>query len=130
MARSKTEYAYAAITLLIDIVTCNHMKKQAKPQKKPASKATRRIVRRIGGAKTKPKEKIRNKAKQVGLKLRRTGKRKAKSGVHKVEHDRVQGTVYSGPDFGAGVDENLYKVRKSQEEEPLREQKKEASETL
>jgi hypothetical protein len=63
--------------------------------------------------------------------LRRTGKRKAKSGVHKVEHDRVEGTVYSGPDFGAGVDENLYKLRKSQEEEePLREQKREAGETL
>jgi hypothetical protein len=39
-------------------------------------------------------------------------------------------TVYSGPDFGAGVDENLYKVRKSREEEPLREEKREASETL
>lgn len=63
--------------------------------------------------------------------MRRTGKRKAKSGVHKVEQDRVEGTVYSGPDFGAGVDENLYKVRKSQEEEePLREQRREASETL
>ncbi len=129
MARSKTEYVYAAITLLIDIVTCNHVKKQAKPKKKPASKATRRIVRRTGGAKTKPKEKIRNKAKQVGLRLRRT-ERKAKSGVHKVEQDRVEGTLYSGPDFGAGVDENLYKVRRSQEEEPLREQKREASETL
>jgi hypothetical protein len=40
------------------------MRKQEKPQKKPASKATRSIVRRIGGGKTKPKEKIRNKAKQ------------------------------------------------------------------
>jgi hypothetical protein len=39
------------------------MGRQTKPHKKPASKATRRIVRRIGGAKTKPKEKIRNKAK-------------------------------------------------------------------
>jgi hypothetical protein len=38
------------------------MTKERKPQKKPASKATRRIVRRIGGAKTKPKEKIRDKA--------------------------------------------------------------------
>ena len=64
--------------------------------------------------------------------MRRTGKRKAKSGrVHKVEQDRMEGTVYSGPDFGAGVDENLYKVRKSRKkEEPLREQKREASETL
>jgi hypothetical protein len=63
--------------------------------------------------------------------MRRTRKRKAKSGrVHKVEQDRVEGTVYSGPDFGAGVDENLYKVRKSREEEPLSEQKREAGETL
>jgi hypothetical protein len=63
--------------------------------------------------------------------MRRTGKRKAKSGrVHKVEQDRAEGTVYSGPDFGAGVDENLYKVRKSREEEPLSEQKREAGETL
>jgi hypothetical protein len=64
--------------------------------------------------------------------MRRTGKRKAKSGrVHKVEQDRVEGTVYSGPDFGAGVDENLYKVRKNQEEEEsLSEQKREAGETL
>jgi hypothetical protein len=63
--------------------------------------------------------------------MRRTGKRKAKSSrIHKVEQDRVEGTVYSGPDFGAGVDENLYKVRKSREEEPLSEQKREAGETL
>jgi hypothetical protein len=67
--------------------------------------------------------------------MRRTGKRKAKSSrIHKVEQDRVEGTVYSGPDFGAGVDENLYKVRKSQEEEeeeePLSKQKREAGETL
>jgi hypothetical protein len=65
--------------------------------------------------------------------MRRTGKRKAKTGIHKVEQDRVEGTVYSGPDFGAGVDENLYKVRKSQEEEeekPLREQRREAHERL
>lgn len=62
--------------------------------------------------------------------MRRTGKRKAKAGFHKVEQDRVEGTVYSGPDFDAGVDENLYKVRKSLEEKSLREQKKEASETL
>jgi hypothetical protein len=49
--------------------------------------------------------------------MRRTGKRKAKSGVHKVEQDRME--------------ENLYKVRKSRKkEEPLREQKREASETL
>lgn len=62
--------------------------------------------------------------------MRRTGKRKAKAGLHKVEQDRAEGTVYSGPDFGAGVDENLYKVRKNMEEELLREQKKESSETL
>jgi hypothetical protein len=64
--------------------------------------------------------------------MRRTGKRKAKSSrIHKVEQDRVEGTVYGGPDFGAGVDENLYKVRKSQEEEePLSKQKREAGETL
>jgi hypothetical protein len=62
--------------------------------------------------------------------MRRTGKRKAKSGVHKVEQKRVEGAVYSGPDFRAGVDENLYKVRKSDEEEPLKEQKREASETV
>jgi hypothetical protein len=61
--------------------------------------------------------------------MRRTGKRKAKIGLHKVEQDRTEGTVYSGPDFGAGVDENLYKVRKNSEM-LLREQKKETSETL
>jgi hypothetical protein len=62
--------------------------------------------------------------------MRRTGKRKAKIGFHKVEQDRAEGTVYSGPDFGAKVDENLYKVRKNMEEESLREQKRRSSETL
>lgn len=47
--------------------------------------------------------------------------KKAKGGVHKVEQDRAEGTVYSGPDFGAEVDENLYKVRKK--EESIREQR-------
>lgn len=61
--------------------------------------------------------------------MRRTGKRKAKAGLHKVEQDRIEGAVYSGPDFGAGVDENLHKVRKNLEEESLREQKKEFRET-
>jgi hypothetical protein len=42
----------------------------------------------------------------------RTGKRKAKIGLHKVEPDR-EGTVYSGPDFGAGVDGNLYKSERT-----------------
>jgi hypothetical protein len=60
----------------------------------------------------------------------RTGKRKTKIGLHKVEQDRAEGTVYSGPDFGARVDENPYKVRKNSEEESLREQKKETSESL
>jgi hypothetical protein len=65
--------------------------------------------------------------------MRRTGKRKAKRGVHKVEQDRAEGTVYSGPDFGAEqVDENLYKMRKNnmEEEESLREQKREFTETI
>lgn len=57
---------------------------------------------------------------------RRTGKKKAKGGFHKVEQDRMEGTVYSGLDFGAGVDENLCRVRKHIEEESLREQKREA----
>ncbi len=62
--------------------------------------------------------------------MRRTGKKKAKVGFHKVEQDRMEGVVYPGPDFGAGIDENLYRVRKNLEEESLREQKREASETL
>jgi hypothetical protein len=62
--------------------------------------------------------------------MRRTGKRKAKSSFHKVEQDRAKGMVYSGPDFGAEVDENLYRIRKNMEEESLREQKRESSETL
>lgn len=62
--------------------------------------------------------------------MRRTGKRKAKNGVHKVEQDRTEGTVYSGPDFGAEqIDENLYKIRKNMEEESRREQKRQFTET-
>lgn len=54
--------------------------------------------------------------------MRRTGKKKAKVGFHKVEQDRMEGVVYPGPDFGAGIiDENLYRVRKNLEERSLRE---------
>lgn len=54
--------------------------------------------------------------------MRRTGKRKAKVEVHKIEQDRMEGTVYSEPYYGAGVDENLYRARKNiEEQEPLRE---------
>lgn len=49
---------------------------------------------------------------------------------HKIEQDRAEGMVQSGPDFGAEVDENLYKVRKNAEEKSIREEGQEQRETI
>ena len=49
----------------------------------------------------------------------------AKGGFHKVEQDRQEGTVYTGPDFGAHVNENLTEVRREDKTN-----RREARETL
>jgi hypothetical protein len=57
--------------------------------------------------------------------------RKGKPTVpRKTEQDRSEGMVQTGPDFGAEVDENLYKVRKNAEEKSMREEGQEQRETI
>lgn len=52
----------------------------------------------------------------------------AKGGFHSVEQDRQEGTVYSGPDFGAHMDKALTELRRT--EKTIRETRRENRETL